>query len=172
MRLRCILTMTALAAGLSACGSAENLRQSVGLSVPPPDEYLVVARAPLSMPPDLATLPVPQPGARSLVDPDPQAQARAALAGAPVARAAAPSTGEQSLVAAVGPAEPGIRQTVRAEETARPATRRFGLDSFLGFQINQTPGRPSDAIDAEEEAERLRRAGLPAPILPPPLPEQ
>ena len=164
------LAVLGLALVSGACGSGEGFRQSVGLSVPPPDEFLVVAREPLQMPPSLDRLPPPQPGAPSLVEPNPQARARQALAGqaaAPAATAAQPSMSELALVASAGPGDPAIRDTLRAEETARPTVRRFGLDSFLGFRIQQDPAAGANAVDPREEAERLRAAGLPVPTAPP-----
>lgn len=157
-----------LVLALAGCGgSAEGFRDAVGLNTPPPDEFLVVSRAPLQMPPRLDALPTPQPGAPSRVDPNPRAQAQAALAGRPIPQAAAPSGGEQALLAAAGPADPTIRGAIRAETAATPTERRFGLDSFFGFPINQNPGAPTDRLDPREEAERLRTSGAAVPVVPP-----
>jgi hypothetical protein len=166
------LSVLALAMAGAACGSAENFRESIGLSVPPPDEYLVVAREPLAMPPSLDVLPVPQPGAPSRTTPNPRNQAQQALAGGAAAPAAAgsavaPSASEQALIASAGQADPAIRDTLRAEATADTGPRRFGLDSFFGIPIVQNPGARPEPFDAVAEAERLRDAGLPVPATPP-----
>jgi hypothetical protein len=159
-----------LVLAVAGCGGAEKFRDAVGLNTPPPDEFLVVSRAPLQMPPRLDALPPPQPGAPSRVDPNPKAQAQAALAGRPVPQGAAPSGGEQALLAAAGPADPAVRGAIRAETAATRPERRFGLDSFFGFPINQNPGAPTDRLDPREEAERLRTTGAAVPVVPPDAP--
>lgn len=146
---------------LTGCGG---WRESVGLEVPPPDEFLVVSRAPLQMPPSLTALPVPQPDAPSLVDRDPQAAARTALAGAGTAQATGQSAGEQALVSRAGPADPAIRDTL-ANDTVAAGQRRFGLDSFFGIPIVQNPELAGRQLDSAAEAERLRNAGVAAPVI-------
>jgi hypothetical protein len=155
---------------IAGCGSSG--REAIGLRVPPPDEFLVVSRKPFAVPADLTALPPPSPGAPSRVDPDPVAQAQAALAGRPVeAAGAAPSAGEASLLAASGAAaaDPDIRRTLVAEAPA--PERRFGLDSLFGFPIDQTGGAESgERVDATAEAARLRAQGVAAPVAPAPPP--
>jgi hypothetical protein len=155
----------ALLSALAGCSGAGNFRQTMGLEAPAPDEFLVVARGPLATPPDFTSLPPPQPGAPSLTDPDARRSAQAALSGVGASGgvAAAPSQGEQSLVAALAPqgAPADIRATVAAERTTPP--RRFGLDSLFGVPIVQDPSADSERLSAEQEAERLREAGKPAP---------
>jgi hypothetical protein len=160
-----------IAALLSLAGCGAQQREAVGLRVPPPDEFLVVSRAPLVVPQDLTTLPPPQPGARSPLEPDPVRQAQAALTGSPVGTAVAPTAGEAALVGAAGAtsADAGIRETLVAE--APEPQRRFGLDSFFGFPIDQTLGQDDDRLTPSEEAARLRGAGVPAPVAPPPPPD-
>jgi hypothetical protein len=163
-----------LLALLGVAGCAGSSREAIGLRVPPPDEFLVVSRKPLTLPADMTALPPPRPGAPSRVDPDPVAQAQAALTGvAPTAVAsAAPTAGEQALLGAAGAAapDPAIRQTLVAE--APVPERRFGLDSFLGFPIDQTMGAgDAERLSPTEEAARLREEGVVAPIPPaPPTP--
>lgn len=155
----------AIAAPLAACSSSGGgLRESLGLSAPPPDPFLTVARAPLEMPPSLGELPPPQPGAPSRVEPDPTATAQAALgAGFETAAPTEPTAAETALIAAAGATDvdPAIRETVVAE--APTPERRFGLDSLFGFKIVQDPSVEAERLDAEAEAEKLRRRGLSAP---------
>jgi hypothetical protein len=162
---RGFLIIAALAPALAGCSGSGNFRQTVGLEAPAPDEFLVVARGPLQAPPDFTALPPPQPGAPSRTDPDPRLAAQAALSGvgATGGVSAAPSAGEQSLVAALAPegAPSDIRATVAAERTTPP--RRFGLDSLFGVPIVQDPAQDAERLRAEQEAERLREAGKPAP---------
>lgn len=157
------------AALLAGCGRGEGFRESVGLVVPPPDAFMVVSRVPLTMPPDLNSLPEPRLGAPSRVDPDPQATARAALSGAGGGVAAVASPGEAALlgVAGAGGTDPAIREITRAEAEAAAGERRFGLTSFLGFRIPQGTEAEAQQLDAREEADRLRDAGVAAPVAPP-----
>jgi hypothetical protein len=171
------ITLAALAAATAGCeiGSQNagggSFRETIGLAAPPPDEFLVVSRAPLQIPPDLRALPTPQPGAPSRVEINPLAKAQAALAGAGASGSApAPSRGEEGLLAAIGAAEadPAIREALAAQPVE--GQRRFGLTTFLGRTIDQSPpGTPSERLDPREEAERLRREGLASPV-PPPTP--
>ncbi len=165
-----------LGLGLGACTVGS--RDTLGLTAPPPDEFLVVARQPLERPADMAALPLPRPGAPSRVEPDPEALARGALSGAPAVTQQAGSTAEtglsaaeRTLVAGAGgrDADPAIRQTL-AEERFVPQ-RRFGLDSLFGIPIVQDPADAARRVQPAAEAERLREAGLPAPTSPPAPPE-
>lgn len=159
----------ALALGLAACGGSKSMRESMGIAAPPPDEFMVVSRAPLELPPDLSALPPPQPGAPSRVEPDPRAQAQTALMGGEVAVAtAAPTAGESALLTAVGagPQNAAIREQIQQDAAAAPPTRRFGLTSLFGRKIVQDPQAEAERLSPEAEAERLQREGLPAPAAP------
>lgn len=127
---------------LSACGS---VREAIGIDKSAPDEFAVVTKAPLVMPPDY-TLRPPQPGAAGAAEVDPSAAARDALvtgaggtpatATAPVESAPAPaptaapgsapvpapaadanSAGQSALLNAAGAdrADPNIRENVNGE---------------------------------------------------------
>lgn len=166
-----LMGAAALGAGLLAlpgCGGGD-LRQSMGLVTPPPDEFLVVARRPLEMPPDLAALPPPQAGAPSRVEPNPALDAQAALGLSPRAASevpAAASRSEAALLAAAGAeaADGDIRERLGAEAPA--PERRFGLDTLFGIPIVQDPQAEAERLDPAAEARRLREAGLPAPLPP------
>jgi hypothetical protein len=171
----------ALCVSLSACGS--NVRRSIGLTQPPPDEFLVVSRRPLERPPVAGALPTPQLGAPSRVEPNPESDAQAALLGgtdAPGAAddsvdieiaASAPSASEVALLSATGAnaVSPVDRAAIPASEPE--SERIYGLDSFFGYEIDQNPNRDEDALASREEAERLRGEGVPSPV-PPPAPAE
>ncbi len=57
MRQRLILSLAAMGVVLSGC---DDVRKTLGLERDPPDEFAVVSRAPISLPPDFNTLPTPQ----------------------------------------------------------------------------------------------------------------
>ena len=65
--LRSLLVLAVTAVALSACGS---VREDLGLGRSPPDEFAVIDRPPLSMPPDFSLRP-PTPGAPRPQETDP-----------------------------------------------------------------------------------------------------
>lgn len=167
MTMKTLISAMALAA-LAGCSTGSNqVFSSSG-----PDEFMVVSRKPLQMPQDPRALPAPQPGAPNLVDPDPRADAQAALFPATAGGAETPpSAAESALLTASGAddSDPEIRTTL-AEEAPPEVERRFGLDSFLGTPITQNPGDTGEQLDSARESERLIAGGAPSPT-PPPLPE-
>ena len=144
--------MAAVAAmALAACNS---LSDSIGLNPRAPDEFTVVAQAPLTMPPNFALRP-PVPGAPRPQTLDVQQQAQATLLGAAPAGGGARTPGEEALLANAGAdqAEPGIRALVDLENAQLLALNQGFLQQLLAFQ------RPSTVINPVEEAERLRAEG-------------
>jgi len=164
----------ALLGALGGCSAGSGgMRDTLGLSAPPPDPFLTVARAPLELPPDMQALPTPRLGAPSPREPDAQALAQQALAGASVvaagtsaagASAAGTSAGEAALVSAAGEVDGAVRETIVAE--AAPPERRFGLDSLFGIPIEQDPEAAAQRLDPIVESDRLRGQGTPAPVPP------
>ena len=150
----------ALAMGLSACSNA---RESLGLTKTSPDEFRVVSRAPLTVPPDF-TLRPPDPGAPRPQVGTPTDQARTAVTGVGYQdfqehgrkdTGGAYSLGEQALLTAVGAdeADPNIRQVVDQE------TSRINSESedFLRALVFWREDEPTGVLlDPEGEANRLR----------------
>jgi len=154
------LMVAALAVGLGACAKA---RETLGLDKAPPDEFNVVTRAPLEMPPSLDVLPPPEPGKQRPQELRPQEQAMAILLGAqPVS--AGPSDVEEVLMvqASVVEAMPGIRATVDSEQKEMASERT--LNEILQFW--RDPGdKTAIVIDPAKENQRLQNnaaLGLPA----------
>lgn len=154
-----VVCLAAATLALSAC---ENVRSELGLTKQSPDEFRVVSRAPLSLPPEF-TLRPPEPGTVRPQEGTPADRAKRA-----VFRAEAPgetlderipadgrSVGERSLLMAAGAdkAEPGIRQIVD-RETGRLNEENESFVNDLVFWRDQPP--PGEVIDAEGESQRLR----------------
>ncbi|WP_157982154.1 DUF3035 domain-containing protein [Oceanicella sp. SM1341] len=165
-----------MALGVAACGDGgtgerQSLLRMAGLRQPPPDEFLVVERRPLEMPGTYSALPAPNPAGHNRVDPQPERDVASLLseAGATSGSAASAvplSPGQSALMASAGTAEPGIRQTVAAEDAQREAgAGNYGLSSFMGYRFDD-PYR-EDVLDPGEEAERLRAEGVRTPAAPP-----
>lgn len=149
-----------LAIALTGC--SDETKKTFGLEANPPDAFAVGTQPPLSLPPELGTLPPPNPG-----QPRPQ-QINAAQAGANVispenAITPAPSTptpGEQALLQQAGPTPPaGIRAEVN--QNALIASKPPG---FVANVMGNGPA-PVPTVDAAAEQRRLQEneaLGLPA----------
>ena len=109
-RVVCAMALIA-AAGLGGCTSTS---KALGIAKVTPDEFRVVTKAPLVVPPDYALRP-PAPGEPRPQELQPESAARAALAGQAVASQR--TDGERLLVARAGAdkADPLIRYVVDDE---------------------------------------------------------
>jgi hypothetical protein len=145
---------------LTGCGDT---RQLLGLDKRTPDEFQVISRAPLSVPPDYA-LHVPEPGAgqRGEGATAPQ-QALAAITGGTSADAVSQSgqsnstedPGEAALLKQVGSdrALPDIRQVVNRENSVAASESDTFVNSLMFWR---KPEDQSTIVDAPREAQRLR----------------
>src|ERR1700754_5081169 len=106
-----VATALLAAAGLAGCGSTRN---ALGMSKVTPDEFRIVTKAPLVVPPDYALRP-PAPGEPRPSELQPESAARNALLGQRDAETRSP--GEKLLVAKAGAdkADPLIRYVVDDE---------------------------------------------------------
>jgi hypothetical protein len=141
---------------LSACGE---VREDLGLGRNPPDEFAVVERPPLAMPPDYGLRP-PRPGAPRPQETDTEREASETLFnGNAVGANGVPgnaSEGEKALLAAAGTAhaDPNIRDTVDREASQKVIASPHLVDRLL---------HPDDAkngatmVDAEGEAARIKK---------------
>lgn len=146
-----ILTSVVLLAGCSG----DELTRTFGLSRDAPDEFQVTTRAPLSMPPDFQLRP-PRPGATRPQELSSRQAAEAVLAPDTVLNTsrAAPTRGQQALVAAAGPSAPAdIRNKVDNEAALDTPPREF-TDRLLFWRAAPQPGT---AVDPQRESARLRQ---------------
>jgi hypothetical protein len=158
-RVMCVLALTA-AAGLGGCQSAS---KAMGIAKVTPDEFRVVTKAPLVIPPEYALRP-PAPGEPRPQELQPESAARAALAGQ--AAAAQRSDGERLLVARSGAdkADPLIRYVVD-DEFGDIAHKDKSFADRIMFWRKDAPAAPvatgtgADAVvtvDAAAEEARLK----------------
>lgn len=149
-QLRPYLLGLPLLAVLAGCGG--DTARSLGFTRDPPDEFQVTTRAPLSVPPRLADLPVPTPGTSR---PQDQRLPAAAILGGTTASAAAPSGAERALLAQAGqPVDDNIRSRVDAESLRLDRPDRSLVDRLMFWRSDSTP--PGVAVDPRREAQRLR----------------
>jgi hypothetical protein len=162
-----VMAVVAAATLLTAC---EGPRRALGLEKTTPNEFAVVGRAPLSMPPDFKLRPplpgADRPGEQAVVE-----QARQTVFGIePAAGAGAEgftgnladlsklpeqSVGEAVLLSRVGTeaAQPDIRAVVDRESAILATADETFLDRLLHWR---EPAAPGTVVNAEAEARRLR----------------
>lgn len=144
---------------VTACGG--NVKQQLGLAKRAPDEFTVVTRAPLSMPPDYGLRP-PRPGERRPQEPTLRNQARTVLvpnAGDNLAvatpGAAGMTPGDAALLGrvATGPAPADIRSRVDVETTRLDADERNLVERMMFWR---DPPPPGEVVDPQRETQRLQ----------------
>jgi len=150
-----ISILITFAAGLAGC---DTLRSAAGTSKDSPDEFAVVTKAPLVMPPDFNLHP-PAAGASPTNQLAPTQAAEAALFNSDPATVAASlpatmSAGERYLLANAGVqnADPAIRQEIAADgASTRAADESFTNSLLFG---SSTPSGTAP-LDADAEARRI-----------------
>ncbi|HYE00408.1 MAG TPA: DUF3035 domain-containing protein [Alphaproteobacteria bacterium] len=151
------LRLAALAAALLVLSGCGSVRQSLGLEKTVPDEFAVVSRPPLSMPPDYSLRP-PRPGASGPGQPAARDVAAATVFGsarAPNAPVAIGTAGESTLLglAGAGRADPNIRTTIDREATQLAVADTTIVDSIIFWR---KPPPAGDVVDPAAEAARIR----------------
>jgi hypothetical protein len=156
-----VILATALVAavGLSGCQSA---KKALGVAKVTPDEFRVVTKAPLVVPPDYALRP-PAPGEPRPQELQPESAARNALLGAREAEGR--TDGEKLLVARAGAdkADPLIRYVVDDEFGDVAHKEKSFSDRVLFWRSdksNPTPAAVGDnaasPVDAAAEEEKIK----------------
>jgi hypothetical protein len=140
----------------------EGLRQATGSAKLPPDEFTVLTKAPLVLPPDYNLRP-PQPGIASRNEPNPDDPSRAALFPQTAAEASAAlgngySDGEKLLLTKSNAltVDPNVRREVTSDvgqEDQGPAFAQKVLYSGTGAApVAATPAAPAAAAAAAPAA--------------------
>ena len=165
------IILTGLAgAMLAGCATGGDPRLMTFGAQRSPDEFAILPTGPLQSPPDMAALPTPTPGGRNLVDPDPRADAVAALGGRVTAeRTGAIPAADAALVrhAARGGAQEDIRETLAAEDLDhRRRNRGRLLERMFGVNVYHRAYR-DQVLDRDAETERWRQACARTPGAPP-----
>jgi hypothetical protein len=158
MRLYPVILAAAAVAGLglSGCGTTRN---ALGMQKVTPDEFRVVTKAPLVVPPDYSLRP-PAPGEPRPQELQPESAARTALLGQREAEVR--SDGEKLLVARAGSdkADPLIRYVVD-DEFGDLAHKEKSFADRVMFWRKDAPAQPgldntSTPIDTAGEEEKIK----------------
>lgn len=161
--------IAAAGASLSACSST---RKALGMNKVTPDEFRVVAKAPLVVPPEYALRP-PAPGEPRPQELQPESAARNALLGAREAQGR--TEGEKLLVAKAGAdkADPLIRYVVDDETGSLAHKEKSFADKVMFWKSGQaapaSPGAAQDdtatPIDPAAEEARVKPLTGGAPVV-------
>lgn len=144
--------------GLSACSG---LKKELGMTRNTPDEFSIVKRAPLVMPPNNEALPVPRPGAPRPQEENTRIQAQKVVFGSngqTLDDDKSLSPAESALLQEAGAenAAPNIRQTVDSETAQLKPQNIPVAKKLLGIGKNDVQP-PAEIVNAKAEAERLRQ---------------
>lgn len=164
MRYPSAARMAALAGlAIALCG-CQSIREAAGITKQTPDEFAVVTKAPLVIPPDF-TLRPPKPGAVPTNQTSPTGAAEAALYNDdsnPDSIAGNYSQVEKSLLAQTGAAnaDHSIRQQIAADEQSMQPSDQSFTDKVLFGGPADTSDKPVDA-DAESQKATDAKTGTP-----------
>jgi len=150
--------LSLITVGFTALSACESAQEQLGLNKTVPDEFKVVKRAPLELPPQY-TLRPPRPGAPRPQEQEPVEEARKAVFGGEDAsnQQTLPTTAEGSLLqqAGVSNIDPGIRQRVDQESAEMVDENEPVIDKLINLGRDTQP--PAKVLDASKEAERLQK---------------
>jgi hypothetical protein len=150
------LALFSILLALAACG---NVRDDLGLGRASPDEFAVVDRAPLSMPPDY-TLRPPKPGAPRPQEVDLTQRANDIVFGGDAGateKSHDESGSEMALLnnAGVAKADPNIRTIVDREAAQKVVGDEHLVEDLLWWKKK---GPDTPIVDAPAEAARIKDA--------------
>lgn len=163
--MRVLLAMCGLGVALAGCGTTSDI---VGTGKDAPDEFAIVTKQPLIIPPDFNLHP-PRPGAAPANQLSPTDTAQAALFSDDPNQIASTisgsySQGEKILLARAGAANvnDSIRQLIAADnKNLEAADNDFTNNLLFGGGSDADAGRP---LNADKEEARLRSMGVGRPV--------
>lgn len=154
-----VARLSILAGAATMLIGCQSIREAAGVTKSPPDEFAVVTKAPLVIPPDFNLRP-PKPGAPPTNQSSPTASAEAALTDTDpsVVAAGLPNTyspGEKTILANTGAAtaDHGIRMQIAAD-TKSMATASDSFTDDLLFRSKPDPNK-GHPLDADAEHDRI-----------------
>ena len=169
---RSLLTLPlAFALAMPALAGCSSTKEMLGLTKRSPDEFQVVSRAPLSMPPDFSLRP-PTPGAPRPQEGTPRDQAKQAVLGVapdyipPVGEGeseTAQSSGESALLQSAGATgvDPNIRQLVDTETAEDEADSKTLADTLVFWREPEPYGTVVDPAAEQKRIQENQSLGQP-----------
>lgn len=164
MKTGSFLIMAAAAAFAAAfLGGCAGAKRAFGMEKIAPDEFTVVTKAPLVLPPDYSLRP-PRPGAPNPTFVEPEINAENALFGSEglSENAQGYTGGEMTLLDTAGgsKANSGIRQVINSETASLVDKDKSLAEKILFWQ--KPAEEEANVIDPKKESERLKGAKTPA----------
>jgi len=157
--LRLSLQTVAFVVGTAILAACSGVKDDLGLGKQAPDEFTIVTKAPLILPPDF-TLRPPEPGAPRPVGLKPTDMARSALvtsgSGAQYGNdSSSASSGESSILKQAGAAgaSSDIRAVIDRENTLLAEDEDSFINSIMFWKKDEPKGT---IIDAKAESKRLQ----------------
>ncbi len=150
----------AVATTLLLTGCADKVKKTLGIDRTTPDEFAVVERAPLTVPPDFNLMP-PSDGADIAVSGEAVAKELVLGSQSNAPKASGNSAAENLLLQKAGNSDPSIRQKLSVEtDLAEPETAA----QKLGIVPSDAKGK---ALNPGEEAQRLKKEDVKTvPVVP------
>lgn len=148
---------------LAACSTA---KQELGLTRQSPDEFSVIERAPLSLPPDYTLRPPRSGGPAAATALSAESQARRVVLGSEAEAITAPSSATEMLLQKAGATQPqpGIRATLDKETSVLSTQNRTVSEKLLFWdKDNASNVPPAEKLDPQTEAQRLNQSGIKSP---------
>ncbi len=156
------IALGAAFAAASAAAGCSGYRETLGLTKNPPDEFRVVSREPLTMPPEFKLRP-PEAGTDGTDRRSARQQAEQTVFGREPENgqagnytgSAGMSDGEQAFLNKAGAqnANPEIRELVARESDKLEAANESFVDRLVFWQETRNPAK---LVDPDKEAKRLR----------------
>lgn len=144
---------------LAVAACSDGAKDTFGLQKAAPDEFRVIAKSPLSIPPNFSLRP-PLKNAGNVKDNQEMSAKEALLGWSPPSADIATSPGEDALLAnsAVQTANPNIRQILAQDNTPPEKEEKVGfLAKILPSNTEEEILEPDAVVDASAEKERLDR---------------
>lgn len=153
MKKQTLLYTALLTLTLAACSGGNNVREKLGLQPTPPDEFSVVSRAPLSVPPDY-TLRPPRPGESRPMELSVREQTRQTVFGRTSSGIENKSSPSDSFMDRLGAKEGNevVRAELDAELRELDRAEQAPAERLLFWKEKEPRGK---AIDPVEEQRRL-----------------
>jgi hypothetical protein len=172
MRSNAWIGLVALGSLLALSGCGGGVRQALGMTKHSPDEFLTVAHAPLTMPPDSSLRP-PEPGAPRPQEGTASQQAQTALyanngGSAPATgttdTGAAQSSGEVALLQNAGATgvDPGIRAQIDTETAAQIDRDQTLISRLVFWRVQEPYGTVVDPVAESRRLQENQALGKPA----------
>lgn len=158
MTLSAACRLMILFVGLSSLTGCARTKEELGLTRRTPDEFAVITRAPLEMPPaGTPLLPPPQPGRPRPQEVSPLTTAETTVLGKPLSEADNQSQAESILLEKAGASgsTPNIRTIVDKEAVEDTKDNRPVIQRLMNIG-SESAAPPATVVDAPGELRRLK----------------